>query len=381
MKTLINLFWGISLTLLPLLGYTQCVNCQSATLTGTNASGIGTGPIATGSSSFAGGSSSSASGTNSFAFGDQASAQNINSVAFGYKSIASGKYGTAMGWNAIASGEYAVALGLQVESSTISSFTIGRNLKATAGQAFILGTGYSGSKLLTNNQSSSFMIGFNSTVPTFFVGSSAGETATGKIGIGNVTNPTAKLHLLSDENEPAVLKLEHRTTGVNRYSGIIFSDKHAITASEADNLVFSTAINTEFVFQHGDIYLEDINSGIIMKSPNGQCWRGTVTDNGTIQFTQVNCTTVATSVQTETTGDEKFRIFPNPASHVLNIEIPEGITNALAIITNLEGRHTSTHQLTRQCTTLDISALPSGAYVVSILVNGSQIIAHQLMIP
>jgi autotransporter adhesin len=353
MKTLINLFWSISLTLLPWLGYTQCVNCQSATVTGTNASAIGTEPTATGNSSFAGGSGSTAQGDYSFAFGYQCKAMGSSSFAFG----------------------------AMAEAQTTSSIVIGRHLKTVSSGGFIIGTGYGPTQLLTNPNSYSLMVGFNSTLPTLFVSSSYGATATGKIGIGNITNPTAKLHLLSDENEPAVIKLEHRTIGANRYSGIIFSDEHAITASEADNLVFSTAINTEFVFQHGDIYLEDINSGIIMKSPNGQCWRGTVTDSGTLQFTQVNCTTVVTSKQTETTGDKKFRIFPNPASHVLNIEIPEGITNALAIITNLEGRYTSTHQLPRQCTTLDISALPSGAYVVSILVNGSQIIAHQLMIP
>jgi hypothetical protein len=360
--------------------HSQCVNCETPNVTGLNASGIGTSPTATGNSSFAGGTGSMASGDYSFAFGDQASAQKLNSVAFGYKSIASGIFGTAMGWNATASGEYAVALGLQVESSTVSSFTIGRNLKATASQAFVIGTGYSGSKLLINNQSSSLMIGFNSTIPTLFISSSAGETATGKIGIGNVTNPTAKLHLLSDENEAAVLKLEHRTTGVNRYSEIKLSDEHSITASEADNLVFSTAGNKKFIFQHGDIFMEDISSGIIMKSPNGQCWRGTVTDGGTLQFTEVTCPTVVTGMQAETSTDERFRIYPNPAAHLLNIEIPERITHAMAVITNLEGRHTSTHPLTGLHTTLDISALPAGAYVVSILGNGSQLASRQVIV-
>ncbi|WP_163714518.1 hypothetical protein [Mangrovibacterium lignilyticum] len=37
----------------------------------------------------------------------------------------------------------------------------------------------------------------------------------------------------------------------------------------------------------GDIYLEDVNAGIIMKSPNGNCWRMTVDDSGNPVFTPV----------------------------------------------------------------------------------------------
>lgn len=39
----------------------------------------------------------------------------------------------------------------------------------------------------------------------------------------------------------------------------------------------------------GDIYIEDINKGVIMKSPNGQCWRMTVSDSGQSVFTSVIC--------------------------------------------------------------------------------------------
>ena len=34
----------------------------------------------------------------------------------------------------------------------------------------------------------------------------------------------------------------------------------------------------------GDIYLEDVGSGVIMKSPDGSCWRLIVTDAGTPDF-------------------------------------------------------------------------------------------------
>ena len=39
----------------------------------------------------------------------------------------------------------------------------------------------------------------------------------------------------------------------------------------------------------GDIYIEDINKGVIMKSPDGQCWRMTVSNEGTVVFTAISC--------------------------------------------------------------------------------------------
>ncbi len=39
----------------------------------------------------------------------------------------------------------------------------------------------------------------------------------------------------------------------------------------------------------GDIYIEDINQGVIMKSPNGQCWRLTIDNNGQLVPTAINC--------------------------------------------------------------------------------------------
>jgi hypothetical protein len=39
----------------------------------------------------------------------------------------------------------------------------------------------------------------------------------------------------------------------------------------------------------GDINIEQIGSGIIMKSPNGKCWRITVDNSGNLQSTAINC--------------------------------------------------------------------------------------------
>jgi len=39
----------------------------------------------------------------------------------------------------------------------------------------------------------------------------------------------------------------------------------------------------------GDVYIEDISKGVIMKSPNGNCWRMTVSDSGQPVFSSITC--------------------------------------------------------------------------------------------
>ncbi len=39
----------------------------------------------------------------------------------------------------------------------------------------------------------------------------------------------------------------------------------------------------------GDVFIEDIQKGVIMKSPNGSCWRMTISNNGSPVTTQITC--------------------------------------------------------------------------------------------
>jgi len=40
---------------------------------------------------------------------------------------------------------------------------------------------------------------------------------------------------------------------------------------------------------NGDIYIDEINCGVILKSPDGNCWRMTVNNYGKPVFTSVAC--------------------------------------------------------------------------------------------
>lgn len=47
--------------------------------------------------------------------------------------------------------------------------------------------------------------------------------------------------------------------------------------------------NAKLEIADGDVYIKDINKGIIMTSPDGQCWRGTINNSGVIEFSAITC--------------------------------------------------------------------------------------------
>ena len=123
---------------------------------------------------------------------------------------ANGNYSVTAGMSNISQGAYSAAFGLGNKTMGAGSFALGKFLRANATNAIVIGCGTDNTdaKALINNYAGTLMVGFNSKYPTLFVGTSNGATTTGKVGIGNVTNPQAKLHLLSDSNEDAGMILE-----------------------------------------------------------------------------------------------------------------------------------------------------------------------------
>jgi hypothetical protein len=121
------------------------------------------------------------------------------------------------------------------------SMLLGYNLKTSTANSFAIGYGNVGNEL-TTTVPYSLIVGFKSKYPTLFVGPTSTDEncQSGKVGIGNITNPLAKLHIKGDIIEDASLLLE--ATGIDKAAAIVLSgSKNYIgTSSEVSPLAFLT---------------------------------------------------------------------------------------------------------------------------------------------
>lgn len=326
----------------------------NATFQVTGNMNIGNNPTGTtGINAFVGGKNSIASGNYSFAFGE-----NVKATM---------SYAFAGGRNTEANNLVAIALGYEVRANATGSVAIGNFVETGGGTSVVIGSGYQTNRL-ANNIPSSLMIGFKSTLPTFFVSESSGMNATGKIGIGNVTDPQTKLHIRADAGEDADILLE--PGGEDQTALLRLGQNNSISAKDGSDMHFETTADKAFVFHQGDIFLEDIQSGIIMKSPNGQCWRGTLNDQGTLNFAQTTCPEgTSTAVQSHN-SDKLMLVYPNPASHSLSVETRlSGRQGTLAVL-SAAGFRLSEQSVNTGKTIVQLEAYAAGTYILQLEIDG-----------
>ncbi|XOV66645.1 MAG: tail fiber domain-containing protein [Fluviicola sp.] len=132
-------------------------------------------------------------------YGSSVSALGYHSFAGGRNATASGSYSMANGLYSEASGAYSYSFGVRTYATNSHAMSFGIDVRATGNRSITIGSGAGNgvSNALVNNIDRSLMVGFNSTVPTLFVGSSSGGTTTGNVGIGN-SAPGAKLDVTGD---------------------------------------------------------------------------------------------------------------------------------------------------------------------------------------
>lgn len=218
----------------------QCTFCPGSTITGTGASALG--------------SNNTVSGTNSTAIGNG----NIISSGSGFIAGAQSTINSSSGNSYIIGGSNIIFTGSQESyifgsGSQVNynrSMLIGHRLKSGSNNQIIIGAGDVNS-FLTCDKTLSLAVGFKSNVPTFFVGQSPSSIRTGKVSIGNTTDPQAKLHIRADAAEDASLLLE--ATGTNKISSFIMAGGQAYigTASNNHSLSFVTGISNTRMFIDG----------------------------------------------------------------------------------------------------------------------------------
>lgn len=217
-------------------------------------SALGMQNVASGQNSFASGLLNSSTGDYSTTLGFSNSANGRFSFAGGEESMATGLRAFAYGQFAKAEGSRSLALGKYVLAYGANSVAIGRYVKSNISDAMILGCGLDIDNYIENDESSTLMIGFNSNLPTFFVDKASGKNTTGKIGIGNVSDPQAKLHIRGDNNpyNTRDASLYIQSSG-DYYSTIWLGDTgHYIKTKPNEDLVFRAA-GKDFIFNNGNV--------------------------------------------------------------------------------------------------------------------------------
>ena len=130
-------------------------------------------------------------------------------------------------------------------------------------------------------------------------------TAAGKYGFGTLA-PSSPFHIASSNSEIRIENTSSNSSlyltapGVGSTGGIGLPTNQGLYffTNNMDRAVISGAGNlgvgnfnptSKVTVTGGDVNITDIGSGIIMKSPNGQCWRVTIGNTGTFSSTQITC--------------------------------------------------------------------------------------------
>jgi hypothetical protein len=122
---------------------------------------------------------------------------------------------------------------------------------------------------------------------------------------------------------------------------------------------------------NGDIYISDIEKGIIMKSPDGKCWRGVLDNSGQLNFTTIDCpdeSKLTSSSQFITSrSSESVVIYPNPILGKITVKIGDAqFENGLYEINNLNGQLVKKGNLKSNVETIETPELTKGFYILNI---------------
>lgn len=119
----------------------------------------------------------------------------------------------------------------------------------------------------------------------------------------------------------------------------------------------------------GDIYISDIEKGIIMKSPDGQCWRGVLDNSGSLIFTQVPCPgeeEIPSKVSEQ--WSSSLNIYPNPSDALITIELNDHFPMSTEYkIYGINGNLIDGGNIHSSKQDISVSGLEKGTYVLAIL--------------
>lgn len=119
----------------------------------------------------------------------------------------------------------------------------------------------------------------------------------------------------------------------------------------------------------GDIFISDIEKGIIMKSPDGNCWRGTLDNSGQLKFTRTDCPEINTGdKKKKLISSDNITISPNPTGDNITIESNiDNLSNMKYLVFNISGQVLDSGTILSNLYKIDLSSFSNGIYILKIL--------------
>ena len=298
-------------------------------------------------------------------------------------------------------GSIAIGTNAHTLSNATSSLAIGTMVKTIAGKSIVIGCGSGLTTMLTNSIQESLMIGFNSSKPTVFVSRSDYEK-TGRVGIGNVIDqfgvltPLAKLHLRADEGEEATFFIEPNNWPGGDFANLFLGNfYHGITADTNQGLHFLSQKDYLFASGNmglgveepraklhvdGDILFENPANGLILKSEDGQCWKVTANNDGTMVSTSVDCNSLSGVQPAKEPEYIPLYFYPNPTSGYMVIENPENSKGLVAKFRTIDGTLLMTGKLKGGENKFDLNFVNDGMLLITVCDQKGNVISSEKVV-
>jgi hypothetical protein len=206
----------------------------------------------------------------------------------------------------------------------------------------------------------------------------------GKMGI-NTKHPDSELDVnggikigFSETSKPGILRFTGSDfEGFNGISWVSLGGTSDSQWQQTDNDIFyapgNVGIGTEQPYAKleiadGDIFISDIEYGIIMKSPDGGCWRGTLDNTGTLSFISIACPDISPGLKESEKEilEHEVLIYPNPAMDKVTIEIKDNYDRADYSVFSISGRLVQIGKIKNHIRTVDISKFERGIYLFEV---------------